>query len=85
MKRQPRSSGLKLDSLCNHLCSLCLCGYRKVRYYNHRDTENTELHREEIELVHYQTLTQLRSVACAIRAIAGFNNEAEVAFVFLEH
>src|ERR1044072_10022455 len=33
-------------NLCEPLCSLCLCGYRNVRYHNHRGTENTEVHRE---------------------------------------
>ena len=32
------------------LCSLCLCGYKQVRYSNHRDTETQRLHREENQI-----------------------------------
>ena len=34
------------------LCSLCLCGYWKVRYNNHIDTENAEVaQRSELSAV----------------------------------
>ena len=37
------------------LCSLCLRGYRNVRYNNHRDTENTEVAQKRIfKLEHYE-------------------------------
>src|SRR5262249_11492848 len=36
-------SRMARSSLCNPLCSLCLCGECYVEIVNHRDTENTEV------------------------------------------
>ena len=37
---------LHIDFSVQPLCSRCLCGVFLLEFINHRDTENTELHRE---------------------------------------
>src|SRR5690349_12281215 len=66
-----RRSAVAINLLCEPLCPLCLCGLFWWRYFNHRDTEDTEVHRESFRTNSYRKLTPAANRRLPMRARGG--------------
>src|SRR5689334_14908058 len=63
-----RRSAVAINLLCEPLCPLCLCGLFWWQYFNHRDTEDTEVHRESVRTNSYRKLTPAANRRLPMRA-----------------